>query len=301
MLTTTLSRVRLWVIAGAAFLVVPLAIAGGRGFGLANDSFQYLSTADNIAAGRGIVTSTLYYDEQYYSARLPAPQTIFPPAYPLLIAALALVGIPQVLGGSVISLVSVVILAPLFLRACRRFHVQPRVSGLLVFLLVVNATCWHFATAILSESLFSTVTFLSLLMFIEAETEQSGRTSPKRRIAFLVLAAALAGLSYWVRNAGCFLIVAVGLSYLGKLVVRRDRRSGLQLLLVVAVATSVVVPILIRNATFSGCLQGGNTTPRIIPPGIWRVNLPRRSCIWSWGIKSRRVTASCSAPSGYWE
>ena len=84
-----------------------------------------------------------------------------------------------------------VMLVPLFVYACRRFQVPPHVTGLLVFLLVVNATCWHFATGILSESLFSTVTFLSLLMFIEVEAIEartqnvSNVTASGRRIAFL--------------------------------------------------------------------------------------------------------------------
>ena len=72
-------RARLWAIAGAAFLVIPLAIVAGRDFGLSNDSFQYLSTADNIVAGRGIATSTVYFDEQYYCTEFRPPRRFFRP------------------------------------------------------------------------------------------------------------------------------------------------------------------------------------------------------------------------------
>ena len=57
-----------------------------------HDGVQYVSTAINIFQGRGFATGSLVYDGHYQSV-LPAPQTVWPNGFPLLISTLLHTGI----------------------------------------------------------------------------------------------------------------------------------------------------------------------------------------------------------------
>ena len=63
-----------------------------------NDSMNYVDVARNISAGRGIVQSTLGFNQPYLfeeTSRIPNPMTSQSPLYPILIALLSLFGIPH--------------------------------------------------------------------------------------------------------------------------------------------------------------------------------------------------------------
>ena len=63
-----------------------------------NDSMNYVDVARNISAGRGIVQSTLGFNQPYLfdeASPIPNPMTSQPPLYPILIALLSFFGIPH--------------------------------------------------------------------------------------------------------------------------------------------------------------------------------------------------------------
>lgn len=86
------------VAAAALAAILAAGVAGGLA-GIhdlaffSSDAAQYLSTAHNFAEGRGLSSDLVYYDEQYAFGSMPAPQTVFPPGLPILLAALRAVGL----------------------------------------------------------------------------------------------------------------------------------------------------------------------------------------------------------------
>lgn len=66
-------------------LIAVLASVHDLGY-FSSDAAQYLSTALNFVNGDGLSSDLVYYDEQYARAGLPAPQTVFPPGLPTLLA-----------------------------------------------------------------------------------------------------------------------------------------------------------------------------------------------------------------------
>jgi hypothetical protein len=53
---------------------------------ITTDAEQYIGTARNLLAGRGLVSDVALGELHYRFGRLPFPLTDFPPGYPLLIA-----------------------------------------------------------------------------------------------------------------------------------------------------------------------------------------------------------------------
>ena len=49
---------------------------------VSDDSFQYLSIAENLADGNGIRTSIVHFDQERSHGEIPAPVTWFPAGYP---------------------------------------------------------------------------------------------------------------------------------------------------------------------------------------------------------------------------
>ena len=154
-----------WVLLSCTFLA--LRPAETRQI-LGNDSFQYLSVAQNILAGQGDSTSILFFDEQFYTGKLPAPQTVFPPAYPILVSAIAYFGMPLEQAGVAISLVSFWIILLLLLLGSRMLRLSPNVTRAVMFLCVANSGLWMFATAVVTESLFTAVALMAIIILAAA-------------------------------------------------------------------------------------------------------------------------------------
>src|SRR5205814_613629 len=70
------------------------------------DGAFFVSAGKNLASGRGFTTSILWHEEQYRLGRMPAPQTVFPPGYPLLIALVSRLGADPPYAAFLVSLVS---------------------------------------------------------------------------------------------------------------------------------------------------------------------------------------------------
>lgn len=220
-----------------------------------NDSFQYLSVAQNLLAGRGTESSILIYDEQFYSGRIPGPQTVFPPAYPALTAAVAFFGVPLELSGEIISLVSFWLIIFLLLVGSRMLQLSPNATRVVLFLCVANSAMWRFATTVLTEELFTAVVLASLLALAAAESTRAKEFS---RIWLLAGGSILAGATYWIRNAGLFVIVGLGAYFFIKWLTRRDRKSFADLVLYGAASCGLVLLGMMRNLALSGTLRGGN-------------------------------------------
>ena len=81
----------LWVF--VIFAVAALWLGGDIRPNLANDSYQYLSVAENAQHGRLAHTSIVYFDAERSAGVLPAPLVTFPPGYAWASAALGMFGL----------------------------------------------------------------------------------------------------------------------------------------------------------------------------------------------------------------
>ena len=241
----------LWcAVAVAAAVLGMYALSGVR---LGNDSYQYLSTTDNILAGRGIASSIVHFDVQYATGRLPAPQTTFPPGYPLLVAAVALALGEVERAALVVSLLAAGVAVFALVTAARALELGPATTRFVAFAFVTNAATLAFAVSALTEMLFTAITMTALVCLIAADRA----TTPARRIGWVAAGAVLCGVSYWVRYAGIFLVAAVVLLHLWRLVRRRTPRAWAECA-VASTSGVFVVAGMLRNTWLTGSIRGGN-------------------------------------------
>jgi hypothetical protein len=216
-----------------------------------DDSYQYISGADNLTHGNGFSTSIIHFDTERTYGRIPAPLTTFPPGYSLAIASLTYFKIGFETAGFIVALGSLVALVPLICCAARILELPNYATRLALLLFLVNGTTVYQSTAVLSESLFTTLTFAALSL-ITAHLHGAGRTR------HLAIALAILGVATWIRYAGLFLVLAVGTFLVVRMVLRRDRRSAADLLWMGVPAVMLVV-LFTRNAVLCGSWKGGNT------------------------------------------
>ena len=205
---------------------------------ITNDGYQYLDAASNLTAGECFCTRIAVFDEQVAYGRMPVPFTHFAPGYPLLMTALAKVGIRAETAGYLLSALGYLAVIWLMWDIGLTLGARPWAMALFSLLWIAHATALYYAAMVGTESLFT-----ALLLGVAALI---ARNEPaKHSLAIGVIA----GLSYWVRYPGLF-VVAGACVYL---VVKARRRAipGL------VAAALLVGSIQIRNAIYSGSWQGG--------------------------------------------
>ena len=241
---------------------------------LSNDGYQYLSVANNFLTGNPANTSIIHFDPERSWGRVPAPLTTFPPGYPLAVAAVDTTGVGIEPAALLVSVLSFVLLVPLFAWGARTLSSNGGVTRTLLACLIGNSWVAIYATSATTESLFTLVSSAAIIVLLaagaraEAFVTQTGsapqpgpaaaRSNPPGYLRLLLLGSALIGLSYWVRYAGLFLLAGVGVFHLMQLARRRDR-PALQALLSLAVAAAIIGAGFVRNQLLVGSWKGGNT------------------------------------------
>lgn len=238
------------------------AILGGRSFDgqrLANDTAQYFSVADNLRTGRGLATSIIYYEEHYALGTVPAPQTVFPPGYPVAIALVAATGVATVTAAFLIDLLSWgVSIWLLFSIALARGHGPALALGCAAAFACL-ALPWVYTYQMLSEPLFIVLTLAGARCLVGSRQQSAYEQS--------LLAGVAAAAAITVRYAGVFFAAAVAVVLVVELVWRRSRRT---LIHGVAFALPVVATTLTlfwRNARLVGDFRGGNAHEVLKPIG----------------------------------
>ncbi len=218
---------------------------------LSDDSYQYLSEAENIGNGRGLSTSIVHFDVERASGRVPTPLTTFPPGYPLAIAALARTGLTTETAGVILSAASFVFLVPLMAWAAGLLELSVMATRIALVLLLGNAAAGAYATSVITESLFTAVSLGALVCLLRHERSNEGTS-------FAVAGNLLVGCAYWVRYAGLFLFVAAGAYLVWRACGRRDRRS-VAASACLAVPAAMIACLMVRNTVLTGSWKGGNT------------------------------------------
>lgn len=217
------------------------------------DSMNYVDVARNMAGGRGLVQTTLGFNQPLLfdrNSRRPAPFTSQAPLYPLLIVGLNRCGLSCADAALVIPIIAsglVLILAWLLMRGLY----GPPAGLLSLACLLVNFPLRHVSRHAWAEPVGLVFVLLALLFLVRARRETTTRSAT---ISALVAGLA-AGLAFATRYALLPLSLA-GLLLL--LPARRPAGSRLPALLLFAIGAALPIGgVLTRNALLTG---------RILPP-----------------------------------
>jgi hypothetical protein len=218
---------------------------------LGNDPYQYLSIAENIRDHREIATSLVHFDAERLSGKIPAPSVTFPPGYPILISAVSLLGCSLLTAGLSISLLSGIAIIPLLCVATNVLDIPLPLTRICVALWLLNSYALLYSGGILSEPVFTLLTFAAIVLLLSHESSADNRKNGW----LLVSAFVLAGLAYWMRYAGLFLFVAMVLYGFAQYAVHR--RLVMRWLGAMAVGGGIIIAGFLRNISLTGSWQGG--------------------------------------------
>jgi hypothetical protein len=233
-------------------ILVLLAAAGAglllcatrHGAGLMPDSYDYLSAADNLLRGNGLVTSR--------AGNAFSPYVLWPPLYPLAVALPATTGLPLT---SAARWVGVLLFGTtvLFAGLAARQYTRSGWAGMLAGALIAACTpLLEVSSWVQSETLLIALALPALFLldrFIES-----------RRAGLLVAAALIAGLACLARNSG-LAIVLTGL------VLLLWKRRGRVLAIYLPLSLGPPLLWLARNLAIG-------TTGRTVlfhPPASWKL------------------------------
>jgi hypothetical protein len=217
------------------------------------DAAQYFSVAENILNGRGIKTSIIYYEAQQNFSKIPAPQTIFPPGFPTIIAVISLAGVDYQKAAFSISVVSWAlsgIILYLLFEGARLIILKPFIFTITWYCIVIN---WFNVLGCLSDMCYVFCTLLSLL-FVQISEKKGLKL-------FLFIAGCLAAVAFTMRYVGLFFITSVLMSLLMSF--SRIKSNNL-IKEIFSFGVSPVICIFIifwRNYSLSETLSGGRVYP----------------------------------------
>jgi hypothetical protein len=215
-----------------------------------SDAAQYLSTARNVANGQGLTSDLVYYDEQYAFGSLPAPQTVFPPGLPILLAPLLAVGFEPGWASFAAGAASLA-LTGLILGI---WLIRLKVTAPLVLLGVASWFCLALASVNvllgLSEVVFTALSTAAVFVILS-------RGSGGWR---LLIGGALAAAAVSVRYQSIFFLVALALWGCFFALTRSEGRllpAGRTVMAILALPALVAAAVVGRNIVLIGAAGGG--------------------------------------------
>ncbi len=240
-----------WKLAGLLAGVVALWFSYGRDGApyITNDGYQYLDAASNLAAGECLCTRVALFDEQIAFGHFPVPFTHFAPGYSLLIAGLSRVGLKPEVAGYLISAAGFLVAIWLLQDVAVSLGASACVAAAFSLILITHATAVLYGSAVETESLFTAV-LLALVALVVRDVRSQGAN----RLLPIGIGV-VAGLSYWIRYPGLFLVGGAGLYLITKAWrVPRERRVAIVGLFI---AVLLAAAVQIRNAVYTGSWRGG--------------------------------------------
>jgi hypothetical protein len=243
-----LRELGLWCVLMATVGVLNLIHDGGPH--LWNDSYQYLSVAENLRDHGEAATSLVFFDSERRSGRIPAPITTFPPGYPAAIAAVAICFHCSLeLAAIAVLIASLVAVAALLSFAGHLLEFPLAIVRLCLFLFILSSDTVMFLTTVASEALFTALAFGGILLLAAYE-----RAGAEQKYWQLLTAFLLIGLAYWVRYVALFLFIAFLLC--GALAVRRKRSATPIWLFSAGLGGLIIAASLLRETLIAGRWKG---------------------------------------------
>ena len=241
-----------WIL--ASWLLAAAFLHHAAGPLLYDDSYQYLSVAKNIASGEGIETSIVHFDVERRHGVLPAPVTTFPPGYPILLAAGHALQLRYDVAAVIIGFISLAGLVWCYIRIATDLGISLWCLRLILLLLTLNSLVLWASISVLSEAAFVGLSTAALTFLIRAEAEADGS---KSQVWSLIIGLILAGLAFYFRYAGIFLIAAICIFNAIRVFLYPGRRSIIRVLLC-AIPVFLAASLFLRNYLYAGILSGGN-------------------------------------------
>ncbi len=240
-----------WKWAGLLAGVAALWLSFGRDGApyITNDGYQYLDAASNLASGECLCTRVALFDEQIAFGHFPVPFTHFAPGYSLLIAGLSRAGLKPEIAGYLISAAGFLLAIWLVQDLAVALGASACVAAAFSLILITHATAVLYGSAVETESLFTAV-LLALVALVVRDVRSQGANQ-----LLPIGIGVVAGLSYWIRYPGLFLVGGAGLYLLTTAWrVPRERRAAIAGLLT---AVLLAAAVQIRNAVYVGSWRGG--------------------------------------------
>ncbi len=237
------------VVLGVLVASAMLAIADS-GF-LRNDAAQYLSVARHLALGQGALTDLIYYDTHYAFGTVPAPQTVFPPGLPALVALVSLLGSGVVQAMLVVNAAAVALLPLLTYLLCVQLGGRGIGTAAVATLLSLTATSVVNGLQGNSEVLFTLVSVCALAV------ASGGMRRASSTWAWLVAAGGFAAFAFSIRYQGVFLLGAFGLVLGLRWIAAPSRQRFIDGLSFAVLPLVVVTFLVVRNFRLTGTTMGG--------------------------------------------
>jgi hypothetical protein len=163
------------------------------------------------------------------------------------------------------------------------------VRAAMMLLFTANAVSVDFSTAVLTESMFVFIFTAAIATLIWAWW---GLQHTRGHLPWIIAGLTLAGLSYWVRYAGLFLIAAL-LLYMGLRFLRLRPRVGASELYAALIPIGLAGALMARNLLLVGTWKGGNELP---------VSNPLRGVLADFArAQLHLLTGEHAVKSGVWE
>ena len=242
----------IWCVIAIAMIGLRLSIVGGPDLG--NDSYQYLSVANNFSKGKPGYTSIIHFDTERSHGKVPAPLTTFPLGYPAAIATLSYTGVSRENSGMFISAAALLSLLFLYHNAGISLDLGGLGTRFLFIWTISNSEMLTFSSSVATEALFTAITTGAVLLFVSGVSSQFQRS---RRLLMLVSANLLIGLAYWVRYAGLFLYISA-IVYILFLAFRKQFQTAFLAGLGMILSTGIIALSFIRNLLLVHDWRGGN-------------------------------------------
>lgn len=241
--------IALLLLAGGIVAAV-VSVKASPGF-LSKDAAQYIAVARTIRAGQGVANDLIYYDSQYATGRLPAPETVFPPGLPVVIAAFGSMGIDApdaIVAANALGLAAIPVLLCLLLV---RLGLAAGVAFLLAGFHLGLVATWSYAMQGRSEPLFATFALAYVVACILSQSD--GRSHGK----MMILAAALGSATVMMRYQGVFVVAAIGLVFGVRCLASTSWRRFNDAILLAGIPTVVACAFFLRNQYLTGNWTGG--------------------------------------------
>lgn len=239
-----------WLTAAAAVLCCLTLNAVFEPFRASSDFAQYLSVAGNFLNGKGLSTSLIYFEQHYAIGGVPVAQTVWPPGYPILIAALGSTGVSLEYSGFLVSLLSFVMTAFVIRRVMRiagRSRLVADLAGLSWLLLFYG---WSLILIGTSETPFILFTVLALWCALEAGRRPAGE------YGWLLAAGVCAAAGVAIRYPGVFFVLSLAAYYFFAWMRAGTAAGFLRLACVSLPPGFMAIGLIARNYALSGTIGG---------------------------------------------
>lgn len=217
--------------------------------GVDNDLTQVLTVARNIAAGDGIVTDTIYYEQHHMFDKVPAPQTVFPPGQPIAVATLLRLGFGEMTATRIVAAAGFLVLPVFLLLLCIRAGLPKATAFIVAVFWLCVVLAWYNLVNRKSDVPFIALTMLS------ASWLARDRGS---RILNSSIAGVVAGFALTIRYAGLFFMLAVGIWLLLEWLRERSFKRFATLIGFCIPAGATACMFFYRNYQLVGDIKGGN-------------------------------------------